>query len=77
MAQYREELPKTVSVTCTDNEKVVEADLFSYQEDKHMDVILNTVRVRLVWKGRNFVGNQFGYEFTAKPPHKVVFKQHR
>jgi hypothetical protein len=77
MAQYREELPKTISVTCTDNDQVVEADLYSYHEGKHMDVILNTVRIRLVWQGRFYVGNMTGYEFTAPEPRKTVFKQHR
>lgn len=77
MAQYREELPKTVPVTCTDNDKVVDADLYAYQQGKHMDVIINTVRIRMVWSGRFYVGNMSGYEFTAKDPEKVVFKQHR
>ena len=59
------------------NDQVVEADLYAYHEGKHMDVILNTVRIRLVWQGRFYVGNMTGYEFTAPEPRKVVFKQHR
>jgi hypothetical protein len=77
MSQYREQLPKTVKVKCTDNDKVVDADLWGYQEKKYIDVTINTVRVRLNYTGKLYVGNMAGYEFTAQAPEIVVFKQHR
>jgi len=77
MSQYREELPKTIKVTCTDKDQVVEADLLGFQDKKFIDVTINTVRVRLNWAGRIYVGNMAGYEFTAQAPEVVYFKQHR
>ena len=77
MAQYREQLPKTVKVTCTDKDQVVEADLWSFQENKFIDVSINTVRVRLMWTGKLYVGSMAGYEFTAQAPEIVYFKQGR
>jgi len=77
MSQYREEFPKTIPVTCTDNDQVVDAELLGFQDKKFIDVTINTVRVRLVWTGKVYVGNMAGYEFTAKAPEVVYFKQHR
>jgi len=77
MAQYRQELPKTILVTCTDKDEVVEADLYSFQENKFIEVIINTVRIRLIHKGKFYVGNMAGFEFTAQAPEIVYFKQHR
>lgn len=77
MSQYREELPKTIKVTCTDNDKVVDADLLGFHDKKHIDVTINTVRVRLIWSGKLYIGNMAGYEFAAHAPEIVYFKQHR
>jgi hypothetical protein len=77
MAQYRQELPKTIPVTCTDKDETVDAEIYGYQENKFLDVIINTVRIRLVHQGKFYVGNMAGYEFTAKAPEITLFKQHR
>jgi len=42
-----------------------------------MDVIINTVRVRLVKGSRVYVGNMAGYEFTARDPEVLHIKQGR
>jgi len=77
MAQYREQLPKTIKVTCTDKDQVVEAELWGFQEKKFVDVSINTVRVRLNYTGKLYVGNMAGYEFTSQAPEIVYFKQGR
>jgi len=77
MAQYREELPNTIKVHCTDKDQYLEADLLGYQEGKFIDVVLNTVRIKLVFNGRIYVGNMAGLEFTSKAPEVVIFKQGR
>ena len=77
MAQYREELPKTIKVHCTDKDQTLEADLFGYQREKFIDVVLNTVRVKLVFNGRLYVGSMAGLEFTARDPDVIVIKDGR
>jgi len=77
MAQYREVLPETVTVHCTDNGQNVEAFLNGYSEGKFMDVIINTVRVKLVFNGKLYVGNMAGYEFTSAAPEVTHIKQGR
>ena len=42
-----QQLPEKISVTCTDNGKTVEAYLDRFVENSHIDVIVNTVRMRL------------------------------
>tara|TARA_B100000900_G_C19971620_1_gene470067 strand:- start:110 stop:343 length:234 start_codon:yes stop_codon:yes gene_type:complete len=71
-------LPEKIAVTCTDNDKVVEAYLDRYVEQSHMDVIVNTVRMRLNHKKADlYVGNMTGLEFTARAPEIVEIKPFR
>jgi len=64
-------------VTCTDNGKTTEAYLDRYVEGKYMDVIINTVRLKLVYTGKIYAGNMAGLEFTAKDPEIQHIKQGR
>lgn len=77
MAQYREVLPEKITVKCTDNGQTVQADLDRYVEDKFVDVIINTVRVKLVYNGKIYAGNMAGLEFTAEAPEVTHIKQGR
>ena len=77
MANYKSQLPEKITVTCTDNDQTHEAYLDRYVEGKYMDVIINTVRVRLVKGSRVYVGNMAGYEFTARDPEVLHIKQGR
>jgi len=77
LAQYKSQLPEKITVTCTDNDQTHEAFLDRYVEGKYMDVIINTVRVRLVKGSRVYVGNMAGYEFTARDPEVLHIKQGR
>jgi hypothetical protein len=77
MAQYKEILPEKISVTCTDNDKVMEAYLDRYVQNEFMDIILNTVRLKLVKEGSVYVGRMAGLEFTAKDPQITHIKDGR
>lgn len=77
MANYKSQLPEKITVTCTDNDQTHEAYLDRYVEGKYMDVIINTVRVRLVKESRVYVGSMAGYEFTAQDPEVLHIKQGR
>ena len=77
MAQYKTQLPEKITVTCTDNDQTHEAYLDRYLEGKYMDVIINTVRVKLIKEGRVYVGHMAGFEFTATDPEVLSIKQGR
>ena len=77
MAQYREIIPETITVTCTDNDQVMEAHLDRYEANKYMDIILNTVRLKLVKEGSVYVGRMAGLEFTATDPQITHIKDGR
>jgi hypothetical protein len=77
MSQYKTHIPEKITVTCTDNDKKHEAYLDRYSEGKFMDVIINTVRVKLVKEGRVYVGHMAGLEFTATDPEIQHIKQGR
>jgi len=63
---------KTCMVTCTDNEKVVEAEVDNFREKESMNVFLATNKIHMKWNGRSiYIGNQFGYEFTTPGPKEV------
>jgi hypothetical protein len=70
-------LPEKITVHCTDRDQTAEAYLDSYVEGKHMDIILNTVRLRLVKQRKLYVGNMAGLEFTATDPEITYIKQRR
>lgn len=73
----KEYLPEKVTITCTDNDMQKEAYLDKYDEGKFMEVIVNTVRLRLVWNGKLYIGNMTGLEFTAQEPAKTIIRQGR
>jgi hypothetical protein len=77
MGQYTTSIPEKITVTCTDNGKTSEAYLDRYVEGKYMDIILNTVRLKLVYTGKIYAGSMAGLEFTAKSPDITVIKQGR
>jgi hypothetical protein len=77
MSQYTTSIPEKITVTCTDNGKTSEAYLDRYVEGKHMDIILNTVRLKLVYTGKIYAGSMAGLEFTATAPQIIHIKQGR
>jgi len=77
MSQYKTQLPEKITVHCTDTDRTAEAYLDRYVEGKYMDIILNTVRLKLVKEGKVYVGHMAGLEFTARDPELVHIKQGR
>ena len=73
-----QQLPEKISVTCTDNGKTVEAYLDRFVENSHIDVIVNTVRMRLNHKKADlYIGNMTGLEFTTRAPEIIEIKPFR
>lgn len=60
-------------VTCTDNDKTIEADVVDFRESRYLSVSMNTVRVSLQYepKFNQYVGSMGGMEFVSKGPKRV------
>ena len=71
-------LPEKINVKCTDNDLIKEAYLSRFVENEYMDIILNTVKLRLNYKNKDlYVGHMAGLEFTANPPEITEIKPFR
>ena len=64
-------------VKCTDNDKVVEAEVDNFREKDSMNVFMATNKIHMKWNGRLYVGNAFGYEFTTTGPIEHNYKEGR
>ena len=62
-------------VTCTNNDKVVEAEVDNFTESKGFDAFVANNKIPMRWNGRIFVGNAHGMEFTSPGPK--VYKYNR
>jgi len=76
--QNNQHLPEKIEVNCTDNGQTVQAYLDRYVEKMYIDVIINTVKVRLSYKNKDlYVGHMAGLEFTANTPEITEIKPFR
>ena len=55
-----------VTLICTDKGVNVEADILSHKRGQFLDVAMNTVKIRLIYKNGVYVGNKAGLEFVIK-----------
>jgi len=55
-----------VEVTCTDNGKKVIGYILNYRARDHLEISLNTVKIRLQYKTGIFVGSMAGMEFVVQ-----------
>ena len=65
------------NVTCTDNDRVVEAEIMNYNENKNITVVIATNKIHMQWNGKVYVGNAQGLEFTTPGPAKHSVKEGR
>ena len=68
---------KTCTVTCTDNDRVVEAEVDNFREKDSLNVFIATNKIHMKWNGRSiYIGNQFGCcwppGFLVLPPPNPV-----
>tara|TARA_E500000331_G_scaffold296588_1_gene295325 strand:+ start:207 stop:437 length:231 start_codon:yes stop_codon:yes gene_type:complete len=56
------------TVTCTDNDKVAEAEVDRFKEKEFLDIFLATNKIHMEYNGRVYVGNKMGFEFTTPGP---------
>ena len=57
-----------VEITCTNNGKVVTAEIDNLREKDSLDAFIATNKIRMKWNDKVYVGNAFGMEFTTKGP---------
>ena len=61
----------TCTLTCTDNDKQMTAEVLDFKENKSLSVTLNRqVKVMLFYdaKAKKYIGHQAGLEFTTAGP---------
>jgi predicted transcriptional regulator len=58
------------SVTCTDNNHTVIADVRDYKQNVYLSVLINTVSVNMQYNSKhdNYVGHMAGMEFVSDGP---------
>jgi len=61
-------------VTCTNNDKIVEAEVDQFRDKESMNVYMATNKIHMKYNGRVYVGNAFGYEFTTLGPESYKVK---
>jgi hypothetical protein len=71
--QYDDKCP----ITCTDNDRVVEAEVGNFKQNDFVEVYMAGNKVRMQWNGKVYVGNKMGLEFTTPGPKVYEVKQGR
>ena len=64
-------------VTCTNNDRIVEAEIDNFRSKDSMNVFMATNKIHMKYNGRVYVGNAFGYEFTTPGPESYNVKEGR
>lgn len=73
----RIEYDNKCTVTCTDNDKVLEVEVSGFKKEQFVDVWMAQDKMKMVWNGRTYVGNKIGLEFTTPGPKEFIIKKGR
>jgi len=65
------------SITCTDKDQVVEAEVMDFRPKQNLTVVLANNKIHMKYNGRLYVGNAIGMEFTSQGPQEHIVKQGR
>jgi len=68
---------KTCILHCTDNDKVIDADVDRFEKGKFLEVFFLQNQMKMIWNGRVYVGNKMGYEFTTQGPKEYQINKGR
>ena len=55
-----------VMLHCTDKGVDVEADVLNHKKEQFLEVAINTVKLRMTYMNRAYVGSMAGLEFTVR-----------
>lgn len=67
----------TAKIICTDNEKVVEAEIDQFQENVGFNAYVAGNKIYMKHNGRVYVGNKMGLEFTSPGPNVTHYNEGR
>jgi hypothetical protein len=66
-----------VMLHCTDKGVDVEADVLNHKKEQFLDVAINTVKLKMTYQNRAYVGSMAGLEFTVREdnvPEEYTYK---
>jgi len=65
-------------VTCEDNDRVVDADILDFREEKMLIVSLNkSIKLTMPWNGKIYEGKLAGKSFVSQGPKGYTYKEGR
>jgi len=65
------------AVTCTHNDKVVDAEVGNFKSKEFVEVYIATNKIHMRWNGKIYVGGMAGMEFTTPGPREFKVKNGR
>jgi hypothetical protein len=65
------------SITCTDKDQTVEAEVMEFRPKQHLTVVLAANKIHMKYNGKLYIGNAIGMEFTSHGPEEHEIKQGR
>jgi len=68
---------KTCIVTCTDNDRTIEAEVDRFNKGQFVDVFMAQNKIKMMWNGKVYVGNKMGMEFTTPGPKEYQINKGR
>lgn len=71
------EYDKTCTITCTDNDRKIEAEVDRFEKNKFVDVYMAQNKIKMIWNGKVYVGNKMGLEFTTPGPKEYQINRNR
>lgn len=65
-------------VTCEDNDRIVDADVLDFREEKMLIVSLNkSIKLTMPWNGKIYEGKLAGKSFVSTGPKGYTYKEGR
>ncbi|MGY8864530.1 MAG: hypothetical protein ACKVJK_02755 [Methylophagaceae bacterium] len=61
-----------VTITCTNNDMEVEAEIDNFREKESFNAFIAGNKIHLVFNGKVYVGNQVGLEFVSQGPKQIA-----
>ena len=55
-----------VMLHCTDKGVDVEADVLNHKKDQFLEVAINTIKLRMTYQNKSYVGSMAGLEFVVR-----------
>lgn len=67
----------TAKLTCTDNDKVADAEIDNFKDKVGFNAYLVGNKIYMKYNGKIYVGEKMGLEFTSPGPNVTHYKEGR